>query len=162
MRLIHPLEPFIRRDSRILILGSFPSVKSRESGFYYGNPQNRFWKLVAGLLSEETPGTLEQKQAMLVKHRIALWDVIQSCEIEGSSDNSIRNAQPTCITERIRGTDLRCIHINGAAAGRLFKKYQAAEVRLPYDILPSTSAANASYTMDRLAERWSVILLGLK
>ena len=162
MRLIHPLEPFIQRNSRILILGSFPSVLSRASGFYYGNPQNRFWRLLARLLSTEPPGSLEEKQTMLVKHRIALWDVIESCEIEKSSDSSIRNAQPARIADIIPGTDLRHININGAAAGRLYIKHQAADIKLPYYILPSTSAANAACTMDRLAERWSVILDALK
>ena len=162
MRLIHPLKPFIQKDSQILILGSFPSVLSRESGFYYGNPQNRFWRLLALLLAEGTPGTVQEKQAMLVKHRIALWDVIESCDIWGSSDSSIRYTQPAHIAEKIPGTNLQHILINGSAAGRLYIKHQAVDVKLPYSILPSTSSANVSYSMDRLAERWSIILDGLK
>ena len=129
----HSFEPIYNEDSKILILGTLPSVKSRENNFYYGHKQNRFWKLLAKLCEEETPQTVEEKTAMLLRHHIAIWDVIQSCDIKGSSDSSIKNVTPT---------DL----------------YQQPLTERDILVLPSTSPANAAWSLDRLYEKWSEIL----
>ena len=154
----HPIPPVWNRDSRVLILGSFPSVRSRETGFFYGHPQNRFWRVLAALWEESAPAEVEEKIAFLHRHRLALWDVIASCEITGSADSSIRHAVPTDITPILRGADIRCILTNGTSAASLFQKYQArAAGDIPHITLPSTSPANAAWRMDRLTEVWRVI-----
>ena len=155
---VHPIPPVYRADSRILILSSFPSVKSRETGFFYGHPQNRFWKVLATLLKEPVPHTIEEKKAMLLAHRIALWDVIQSCDIKGSSDSSIKNVQPTDIGMILEKTNITRIYANGNKAGQLYKRYQFPVTGIEAMVLPSTSPANAAWSLDRLCEAWRVIL----
>ncbi len=151
----HPIPPVWGNDSRVLILGSFPSVRSRETGFFYGHPQNRFWRVLAALWEEETPVSTEEKTAFLLRHRLALWDVIASCEITGSADSSVRNAFPTNITPILRGADIRCIVLNGDTAASLFRKHQASAASgIPHIALPSTSPANASWGLDRLCAAW--------
>lgn len=154
MRVSHPFAPIYDENSRILILGSFPSVRSREENFYYGHPQNRFWKLLARLYDEQAPQNIEEKKRFLLHHGIALWDVISSCEIENSSDQSIRGAVVNDLREIFERADIRSVFVNGKAAYKLYQKYHGKEARC----LPSTSPANAAWTMERLADAWSVIL----
>lgn len=155
--MIHKISPIFDQNSRILILGSFPSVKSRKSGFYYGHPQNRFWKLIAELAKAEAPQTISEKKEFLLTHGIALWDVIGSCDITGSSDASIKNVIPNNIPEIILSKCcIRHIFLNGSTAGKLFNRY-FSRIEIPHTVLPSTSPANASFSFQALIEAWSVI-----
>ena len=156
--IVHSFEPVYDKDSEILILGTLPSVKSRENNFYYGHKQNRFWKVLATLLKEPVPETIEEKKAVLLAHRIALWDVIQSCDIKGSSDSSIKNVQPTDIGMILEKTNMTQIYANGNKAGQLYKRYQFPVTGIEATMLPSTSPANAAWSFDRLCEAWRVIL----
>ena len=157
--IIHPIPPFYRPDSRILILGSFPSVKSRESRFFYGHPQNRFWKLMVRLFDEETlPATIEEKAALLERNHIAAWDSIHACDIEGSSDSSIRNVEPNDFREIFAAADIRQVFTNGKKSHEIYTKYCLPQTGREAICLPSTSPANAAWNMDRLAEAWGVIL----
>ena len=155
--IVHSFEPVYDKDSEILILGTLPSAKSRENNFYYGHKQNRFWKVLATLLKEPVPDTIEEKKAMLLAHRIALWDVIQSCEIEGSSDASIRNVIPNDLSEILKTADIQVIYTNGGKAYELYQKYIFPVNGIKADKLPSTSPANAGYSLERLKEAWSKI-----
>lgn len=150
----HPFEPICNENSRILILGSFPSVKSREQSFYYGHPQNRFWRMLSGVFGEQTPVSLEEKKEFLLSHAIALYDVISSCEIEGSSDSSIKNATPNDIRSIVEGAQIEKIITNGKLAHKLYEKHIASTVALPEICLPSTSPANAAFSLDRLISEW--------
>lgn len=156
--IVHSFEPVYDKASEILILGTLPSVKSRENNFYYGHKQNRFWKVLATLLKEPVPDTIEEKKAMLLAHRIALWDVIQSCDIKGSSDSSIKNVQPTDIGMILEKTDITRIYANGNKAGQLYKRYQFPVTGIEAMVLPSTSPANATWSLERLCKAWHVIL----
>lgn len=156
--IVHSFEPVYDKDSEILILGTLPSVKSRENNFYYGHKQNRFWKVLATLLKEPIPETIEEKKAMLLAHRIALWDVIQSCDIKGSSDSSIKNVQSTDIGMILEKTNVTQIYANGNKAGQLYKRYQFPVTGIEATVLPSTSPANAAWSLARLCEAWRVIL----
>ena len=156
--IVHSFEPVYDKDSEILILGTLPSVKSRENNFYYGHKQNRFWKVLATLLKEPVPETIEEKKAMLLAHRVALWDVIQSCDIKGSSDSSIKNVQPTDIGMILAKTNVTQIYANGNKAGRLYKRYQFPVTGIEATVLPSTSPANAAWSLARLCEAWKTIL----
>lgn len=156
--IVHSFEPVYDKASEILILGTLPSVKSRENNFYYGHKQNRFWKVLATLLKEPVPDTIEEKKAMLLAHRIALWDVIQSCDIKGSSDSSIKNVQPTDIGMILEKTNITRIYANGNKAGQLYKRYQFPVTGIEAMVLPSTSPANAAWSLERLCEVWYVIL----
>lgn len=155
--MVHPIAPVYDKESRILILGSFPSVKSREQQFFYGHKQNRFWRVLANVLECEVPEDIPQKRAMLIKHHVAVWDVIASCEITGSSDASIRNVQPNDLSAILSLADIRAIYTNGTKAHQLYRKYiYPVNEREAYP-LPSTSPANAAYSLDRLADAWKVI-----
>ena len=156
--IVHSFEPVYDKDSEILILGTLPSVKSRENNFYYGHKQNRFWKVLATLLKEPVPDTIEEKKTMLLAHRIALWDVIQSCYIKGSSDSSIKNVQPTDIGMILEKTNVTQIYANGNKAGQLYKRYQFPVTGIEATVLPSTSPANAAWSLARLCEAWKTIL----
>lgn len=156
--IVHSFEPVYDKASEILILGTLPSVKSRENNFYYGHKQNRFWKVLATLLKEPVPDTIEEKKAMLLAHRIALWDVIQSCDIKGSSDSSIKNVQPTDIGMILEKTNITRIYANGNKAGQLYKRYQFPVTGIEAMVLPSTSPANAAWSLERLCGAWHVIL----
>ena len=149
----HPFEPIYDQNSKILILGSLPSVRSRADGFYYGHPQNRFWKLMSELYGEAILETPEEKKAFLLKHGIALWDVIASCEIENSSDSSIRNAVPNDLDRILKKAEIRMIYTNGKAADKLYHKYYQREAVC----LPSTSPANATWTFEKLLQEWKKI-----
>ena len=152
--IIHPIPPVFDRDSRILVLGSFPSVKSRETGFFYGHPQNRFWKVLAALTREEVPQTIEEKKALLLRNRIALWDVIGSCEIEGSSDASIRNVVPNDLRVILDHAQIRTICVNGKTAYRYYEKYTRQQTGREAVCLPSTSPANAAWSLEKLQAEW--------
>ena len=153
----HTIEPVYDSRSRILILGSFPSVKSRESGFFYGHPQNRFWKVLAGLCTCTVPVTIEEKREFLLEHGIAVWDVIASCDIEGSSDSSIKNAVPNDFSFILKTAPIRQIYTNGGTAYKLYHKYCEKVTGFEAVKLPSTSPANASYSLERLISQWNQI-----
>ncbi len=153
----HPIPPVFDKDSRILILGSFPSVRSREAGFFYGHPQNRFWKVAAFVFGEETPKTTEEKKAFLLRNHIAVWDVIASCDIEGSADSSIRNVVPNDLEVILKTADIREIYVNGKTAYRYYQKYTGEMTGRPAVCLPSTSPANAAWTFGKLADAWKII-----
>ena len=152
---IHNIPPLYDKNSKILILGSFPSVKSREAEFFYGHPQNRFWKVVSAILRCECPVTVEEKRKMLLSHHIAVWDVIKSCEITGSSDSSIKNVVPNDLSEIFKTADIKAVFTNGTASYNMYNKY----IKSPEAIkLPSTSPANAAYSLERLIGEWSKII----
>lgn len=153
-RVSHTFDPVYDEHSRILILGSFPSVKSRERSFYYGHSQNRFWKLMANLLHVPVPETIEEKKDMLLSHGIAVWDVIAACDIKGSSDSSIRNVIPADINRVLRAADIEVIIANGDTAYKLYRKYCEPHTGREAVKCPSTSPANAIFTLDRLMEAW--------
>ena len=158
---VHPFEPVYDQDSKILILGSFPSVKSREQKFFYGHPRNRFWKVLAGVLDREVPGTICEKKAFLLENHIAVWDVIASCEIKGSSDSSIKNAQPTDLAKIIAESKVERIFVNGQTAGRMYAKYQEKMLGMKARVLPSTSPANAAFSTEKLIQIWQEALLDI-
>jgi hypoxanthine-DNA glycosylase len=157
MEVMHTIEPVYDSNSQILILGSFPSVKSREQQFFYGHKQNRFWKVMAQILNCPVPESISQKKEMLITHHIALWDVVASCEITGSSDASIRNVRPNDLSVILRTADIRAIYVNGTKAFELYQKYLYPMTGREADKLPSTSPANAGYSLERLVEAWMVI-----
>lgn len=150
----HTIDPVYDKNSKILILGSFPSVKSREMQFFYGHKQNRFWKVVSAVMGEDCPDTIEEKKSMLIRNNIAVWDVIKSCDIEGSADSSIRNVTPNDFTEILSNTEIKKIFTNGNAAYALFKRYNPD---LDTYKLPSTSPANAAFSLERLIDEWKII-----
>lgn len=155
----HPFGPLYDETSRILILGSFPSVKSREESFFYGHPQNRFWKVLKAVTGY--PGeldTIEDKKEMLKKHHIALWDTIASCDIEGSSDSSIRNVVANDFSEILEKGEIRAVFCNGGTSFRLYGKYCEQATGIPAEMLPSTSPANASWSLEKLVEKWTLEL----
>ena len=153
----HPINPVYNKNSKILILGSFPSVKSREQGFFYGHPQNRFWKVVAAVYGSQVPVTIEEKRSFLLQHGIAVWDVIQSCEIVGSSDSSIRDVVANDLSVILDAADIRQIFVNGRKAEELYKKYIAPRIGRDAVCLPSTSPANAAWSVERLVSEWKKI-----
>ena len=154
-RLIHTLEPIFDKDSRVLILGSFPSSASRKAGFYYSHPQNRFWRIISYLTkTEPIPFTIDDKKWMLIKNRIALWDIINSCNTNGSSDSCLTDIIPADLSLIFDNSDIKQIFANGDKAYKLSKKYASVEVKK----LPSTSSANAAYSLEKLINKWSVVL----
>ena len=153
----HPFDPLYDENSHILILGSFPSVKSREQAFFYGHPQNRFWRLLALLFREPVPQTIPEKRALCHTHHIALWDVIASCEIVGSSDSSIKNAKANDISTILSVAPIERIFVNGKTASKLYDRYILPQIGRPAVCLPSTSPANAAWNMERLYEAWKAI-----
>lgn len=154
----HGIAPVYDKNSKILILGSFPSVRSREVGFFYGHPQNRFWRTLAAVLGGEAPQTVEEKKRFLLSHGVALWDVVASCEITGSSDSSIRDVRVNEIETILSEAPIRQIFTNGATAHRLYRRFLQERIGREAICLPSTSPANAAWSLDHLAEAWSVIL----
>ncbi|MBR6770494.1 MAG: DNA-deoxyinosine glycosylase [Lachnospiraceae bacterium] len=154
----HTFEPVYDSSSRLLILGTFPSVKSRENGFYYGHPQNRFWKVISQITQEDLPDTIEKKKALLLRQGIAIWDVIHSCRITGSSDSSIRDVVANDIGGLLKNTSITHIFGNGDKACRLYEKYCQEQTGKPIIRLPSTSPANAAFSLARLIECWGRIL----
>ena len=157
-RVVHPIAPVYDKDSEVLILGSFPSVKSRETEFFYGHRQNRFWRVIASVCGEEVPESTEEKKALLLKNNIALWDVIASCEITGSADSSIKNAVPNNIMKIINKSKIARIYTNGKKADELYIKYLEKETGIKAICLPSTSPANAAWSFERLCAEWKRII----
>ena len=155
----HNIEPVYDSRSRILILGSFPSVKSREAGFFYGHPKNRFWRVTAEVFNENVPGSTEEKKAFLLRNHIALWDVIAKCDIVGSSDSSIKNVVPNDLSVIFKSSDIKKIFINGKTAEKYYNRYILPKTGIKAVCLPSTSPANASVSLAELIEKWRVISL---
>lgn len=160
--IIHPLEPLYREDSKVLILGSFPSVKTREYGFFYGHPQNRFWPLMAALFQEDISTEIEDRRDFLLRHQIALYDSIYQCDIVGSSDASIQKVIPSNLTPIFAIADIRQVFCNGSTSYQYYQKYHAEACGLPGVKLPSTSPANARFRLDDLLEAWQVVAMALR
>lgn len=152
--IVHPVEALFNENSVILILGTFPSVKSREAKFFYGHPQNRFWRVMARLCDADIPQTVEDKKKLILDNHFALWDVIHSCDVEGSADSSIKNVVPNDISVILKNSKVSRIFVNGKKAESLYKKYLEKETGITAVCLPSTSPANASWSEDRLTEYW--------
>ena len=152
--IIHPIDPLFNSESRILILGSFPSVKSRESMFYYGHPQNRFWKVISRVFEREEPKSIDEKKELLLSLGIALWDVIYSCDIVGSSDSSIKNVVPNDVLSIINASKIEKIYVNGMTAKKYYDKFLKDKLQMEAELLPSTSPANAVFALDDLTKLW--------
>jgi len=157
MHSVHNIPPLFDERSEVLILGSFPSVKSREGRFFYHHPQNRFWKVMAAILKAPLPQTVEEKRLMLISNRVALWDVVESCDIRGSGDSSIRNVIPNNLEIITGSAPIRRVFTNGGTAHRLYQRFCETTTGLTAFCLPSTSPANAAFTLERLVDRWLVV-----
>lgn len=155
--ILHNIPPIYDSNSKILILGSFPSVKSREGEFFYDHPQNRFWKVLAAVYQSEIPITHSQKREFLIKNNIALWDVIGSCEIIGSADTTIKNVIPNDLSDILNSADIKAIFCNGNTSFNFFNKFSQSSTKIIAKKLPSTSPANAAFSLERLIEEWSVL-----
>lgn len=156
----HTFEPVCDKNSEILILGTFPSVKSRENNFYYGHPQNRFWRVIAGITGSSVPETIEEKKELLLENHIAIWDVIESCTITGSSDSSIKDVTVNDIGALIEDSHICAIYGNGAKACELYDRYVKEQTGIEIVKLPSTSPANAAFRLERLCEEWGKYIIG--
>ncbi len=154
----HPFPPLYNENSRTLILGSFPSVKSREAMFFYGHPQNRFWKVLAVLFDEKIPENIGEKKELVLKNNLALWDSIHSCTITGSSDSSVKDVVPNDISKIINSSKIDKVFCNGALSYKMYTKYIFPTTGIEAVKLPSTSPANAAYSLDRLVSIWRIIL----
>lgn len=155
--IIHPIPPLFDAQSETLILGSFPSVKSREAAFFYGHPQNRFWGVIAAVFESEMPKTIEEKKQLVLKNNIALWDVIAQCEIEGSADSTISNVTANDLSVILQNSKVERIFVNGKTAEKYYNKYTYPKTGIKAICLPSTSPANAAWSFERLVEAWNVI-----
>lgn len=156
--IIHSIEPVFDTESRVLILGTMPSPKSREVQFYYGHPQNRFWRVLAAVLGEEVPQSVPEKKAMLLRHRIALWDVLAECEITGASDSSIRNPVANDLSVILDHAPVQAVFTTGATAWKLYTRLQKPHTEIEAVRLPSTSPANCAVKMEALTEAYKAIL----
>lgn len=156
-RQVHTIAPFYDENSRILILGSFPSVKSREVKFFYGHPQNRYWKMMAHIFGSKELQSIPEKREFLQKNHIAMWDSIQSCTITGSSDSSIRDVVPNDFSIILQTADIRRIFCNGTASWKVYQKYIYPMTGRPAEKMPSTSPANAAWSLERLIEAWQEV-----
>ncbi len=158
-RLIHSIDPVFDANSRVLLLGTFPSPKSRDMGFFYGHPQNRMWKVLAAVTGEDAePRTVLERREFLLRNGIAMWDVLSSCSIEGASDASIRDAQPNDLTRILDAAPIETIYTTGAKATELYRRFDAKLLGRDCMRLPSTSAANAAMRLDDLIAAYSVIV----
>lgn len=153
----HPIKPLYDENAKVLILGSFPSVKSRESMFFYGHPQNRFWRVTAAVFESEVPTTVEEKKRFLLANHLAVWDVIASCEITGSADSTIKNVVPNDLRKIIAAADIQKIFVNGKTAEKYYNRYIKNSLGRKAICLPSTSPANAAWSLERLIDAWRVI-----
>ena len=153
----HAFSPVFDSESKVLILGTMPSPKSRELGFYYSHPRNRFWPVIAKIFGEDIPKSPEEKTDFCLRHKIALWDVLAECDIEGASDSSIKNAVPNNIGIIFEKADIKAVFCTGAAAAKLYKKFIEPKTCVPAAALPSTSPANAKIKFDELAAEYSII-----
>ena len=154
---VHPIPPLFDENSKTLILGSFPSVKSREAAFFYGHPQNRFWSVLAALYGIPKPVTVEEKKKLVLQNNLALWDVIESCEIVGSSDSSITDVTANDLSIIIENSRVERIFVNGKTAEKYYNKYTYPKTGIKAVCLPSTSPANAAWSLERLVEAWKTI-----
>lgn len=157
--IIHPIPPLFDSELKILILGSLPSVKSREQNFFYGHPQNRFWKVLSTIFNQPIPLTIEEKTNLALSNKIALWDTIFSCDIIGSSDSSIKNVIPTDLKPILQKSKIQKIFCNGKTSGKYYEKYQMKEIGINAEILPSTSPANAAFSLEKLIKIWKEKLI---
>ena len=153
----HTIAPVYDAQSRVLLLGSFPSVRSRAEGFYYAHPQNRFWRVLAALFSCPVPQTVAEKTSLLHAQHLALWDVCACCTVIGSGDASIRNVVANDVAALLGGTRIRAVFANGTTAAALYHRFLETDCAMPAIRLPSTSPANASYSLERLVESWSCV-----
>lgn len=156
--IIHPLKPLFDENSKILILGSFPSIKTREYGFFYGHPQNRFWKILEILFDEELSRDIKERKEFLLRHKIALYDSIYKCDIIGSSDASIKNVVPSDLGIIKESANIEKVFCNGGTSFKYYEKYHVKKLKIEAEKLPSTSPANARYRLEDLLEEWSMIL----
>ena len=156
-RITHAFPPVFNNESRVLILGTMPSPKSRENGFYYSHPRNRFWPVMAAVFEEETPITPAERTAFLLRNKIALWDVLKECDIEGASDSSIKNAVPNDLSVILNSANIKAIFTTGTTAAKLYKKFIEPEAKIPAKALPSTSPANAKMHFEALLEEYCII-----
>ena len=154
----HTFDPVFNAESKILILGSFPSVKSRENNFFYGHPQNRFWKVMANVLDWKVPITIEEKRKMLLENHVAVWDVIASCSIVGSSDTSIKDVVVNDFSKVLENSKVERIYVNGGKAYELYHKYAEKVTGIKAVKLPSTSPANAAWSLEKLTKTWKEII----
>lgn len=154
---VHPIPPLFGENSHTLILGSFPSVKSREAMFFYGHPQNRFWSVLAMIYGVDKPETIEEKKKLILENNLALWDVIASCEITGSSDSSISDVTANDLDIIIKNSKIERIFVNGKTAEKYYNKYTYPKTGIKAICLPSTSPANAAWKVERLVESWKII-----
>jgi len=154
--IVHPIPPLYNSDSRTLILGSLPSVKSREQAFFYGHPQNRFWRVLAGVFNEAVPQSIEQKREFILSHNLALWDTIESCEITNSSDSSIKNVVPNNLDAILKNSRIERIFTNGKASQKYYDKFLKQKYGEAI-CLPSTSPANAAFSLEKLINEWKII-----
>ena len=150
----HPFAPVFDSTSRVLVLGTFPSVQSRANAFYYGHPQNRFWPVLSALFGAVVPSSVEEKTALLLAHHVALWDVLASCDIAGSADGSIRNPVPNDLSELLGQAPICTVFANGQTAAALYRRWSQPQTGLPMIALPSTSPANARCTLETLIAAW--------
>ncbi len=157
--LTHPFPPLYDARSRVLILGSFPSVASREAAFFYGHPQNRFWRVLSALFDAETPAGVDEKKALVLQNRLALWDTIAACEIAGSSDASITGVRANDLRPILAAADIRAIFCNGGTSFKWYNKLLRDALGREAGLLPSTSPANARWTPERLTEAWGAAIL---
>lgn len=155
--IVHPIPPLFDENSKTLILGSFPSVKSREAAFFYGHPQNRFWSVLAAIYGIDKPETVEEKKKLILENNLALWDVIASCEIVGSSDSSISDVTANNLSVIINNSKIERIFVNGKTAEKYYNKYTYPKTGIKAVCLPSTSPANAAWKLEKLVEKWSII-----
>ena len=159
---VHTFGPVYNENSRILILGSMPSPASREAGFYYGHPRNRFWKVLAELFGVPLPESIEEKKTLVLSQEIALWDAIEECDIIGASDSSVKNVVPTKIPELLKQTQVERILCNGALSKKIYDKFQLEQTGIPAVQMPSTSPANAAWSLEKLVEEWKIISVYMK
>lgn len=156
--IIHPIPPLYGKESKTLILGSFPSVKSREAEFFYGHPQNRFWAVIAAVFNSEKPETIEKKKELILSNKLALWDVIAQCEITGSSDSSIKDVTANDLSVILKNSKVDKIFVNGKTAEKYYNKYTYPKTGIKAVCLPSTSPANAAWSIERLVNAWKIII----
>ncbi|MBR2869621.1 MAG: DNA-deoxyinosine glycosylase [Clostridia bacterium] len=154
---VHPIPPLFDGESKTLILGSFPSVKSRETAFFYGHPQNRFWIVAAKVLGCPKPETVEEKKKMILENHLAMWDVIESCDIEGSADSTIRNVTANDLSVILKNSKVDKIIVNGKTAEKHYNKYTYPKTGIKAICLPSTSPANAAWSIEKLVDAWKII-----
>lgn len=157
-KIFHNIDPVYNENSEILILGTFPSVKSRQAEFFYGNEKNRFWKVISTVFCCPIPKTVKEKTELLLTHNIALWDVIANCSIEGSSDSSIKDVKPNDLGKILNVCNIKRIFANGKTAEKLYNRYLKQSTGMKITALPSTSPANASFSLERLVCAWKEII----